>query len=201
MGDLRDPSRPWDASDEGGIQAKEAEGTQGAGVTHRACFWCRASWQLSAPARSSSPGILASYLAFPQCPAAAGWPPGGSGRPCQPYPLPPQTASRTSTWLLLAAPACAARSGSAPAPAPGPAAPCSRRPLRRLRPAAGPGRSTSHRPPRLAGPASGQRAADYNSRWATRWLCLKSNGERHAACREAIVFRLEALRGAYFWST
>lgn len=27
MGDLRDPSRPWDASDEGGIQAKEAEGT------------------------------------------------------------------------------------------------------------------------------------------------------------------------------
>lgn len=92
----------------------EARGkSEGAGPPHRACFWCRASWRPSAPARFSSLGTPVSCLTSPPCPAAAGWPPGGSGRPCRPYPLQPRTASRTPTWLLLAAPAFAARSGSA----------------------------------------------------------------------------------------
>jgi hypothetical protein len=81
--------------------------------SHRVYFWCRASWQPSAPVRFSSPGTPASCLTSPPCPEAAGWPPGGSGRPCPPYPLQPRTASRTPTWLLLAAPASGAHSGSA----------------------------------------------------------------------------------------
>lgn len=139
----------------GGALGKPVKSVMGPGPPHRAYFWCRASWQPSAPARSSSPETLVSCLAFPPCPEVAVWPPGGSGRPCPPYPLQPRTASRTPTWLLLAAPASGAHSGSARLGSRAhsrPAAPRSRRPRLHLRPAAGPGRATSHRPPR-PGPA------------------------------------------------
>lgn len=143
-----------------GVRAWEALGEpvkslMGPRPPHRAYFWCRVSWQPSAPVRSSSLGTPASCLASPPCPEAAVWPPGGSGRPCPPYPLQPRTASRTPTWLLLAAPASGAHSGSARLGSRAhswPAAPRSRRPRLHLRPAAGPGRATSHRPPR-PGPA------------------------------------------------
>lgn len=158
--------------------------------SHRVYFWCRASWQPSAPVRFSSPGTPASCLTSPPCPEAAGWPPGGSGRPCPPYPLQPRTASRTPTWLLLAAPASGAHSGSArlgsaPAPTPGLPLPAAAGLASTSAPQLGPAAPPPTGPHARARPASGQRAADYSSQSTTRPQPLESKGGPRAASRES----------------
>lgn len=159
----------------------------GSGPPHRACFWCRASWQPSVPVRSSSPGTPVSCLASPPCPEAAGWPPGGSGRPCSPYPLQPRTASPRPTWLLLAAPASGACSGSAQLrrPLPAPPLPAAAGLASTSAPQLGPAAQPPTGPHARAGPASGQRAADYSSQNITRPQPLESKGAPCAACRES----------------